>query len=836
MNSLYITRTLGECMERGIGLISHDRRLSALARFGRHGTTLLRAQGFVAVCAVSLLMTACAPCMADDQAGVVFAYQLLAQGKVAAAHKEFDRLTNSLNSRGQADLWAEAVSGQAQACLAGGSSCSALDLLVEALAKVDGNSAAACRLQLTLGIACQQAGRFGQAEVALIEAARLGVSLGLPSARAEAALELGTLAGFREIQEGVVFTAPQGDRGRRGFSVVFRPEFQAEARVMNALDSLSEAVRLSLEARRPDLAVRGLLRLAHFQTLVGNASSASATLARAQAILSTDEFRSATASHWLSCGLLRLALLRSSGLTLSRDLAAQCFKAAAAKALATEDWSSLSYARGLEGQLLELNQKWPEAELLTGEALFLAQRAGNQRALFEWQWQAARILAAQGRDAAARDFYRVATETFRKIRGSFRVGQRSLLDYQSNPGDAFFELANLNLRLADSTKVPEQATSLLRQARDAVEAYKTFEVESQFLDAECSALVENLSGNIEQVLESGGKDAAIIYVLPLSDRTEILVTLPGQRQERWTVRKGRQQMEALANQLRVGLAAGVGIDPGVRNAAESLHRDLIQPIEPLLMEAGIQQLVFVLEGALARVPMAVLHDGNGFLIEKYAVANSPGLALMEPGRARDRKPAILLGGLTTEEPDFKRLQYVGEEVQEIGRLFKNVTLVGDEFTGDRLRDAIAKQSFNMVHLASHASFGGSPETTFVVVRGRRINLNELADLVRPTLLREKPIELLAFSACESAKGNDRLELGLAGVALKSGARSVLATLWSVDDLSTARLMTEFYRQLGANPELTKAQALRAAQLSLIKDPQFSHPYQWGPVVLVGNWL
>jgi CHAT domain-containing protein len=508
---------------------------------------------------------------------------------------------------------------------------------------------------------------------------------------------------------------------------------------------------------------------------------------------------------------------------------------AATLALADEDWSTLSYARGLLGQVLELQGQWPAAEAKTGEALFLAQRAGNQRALFEWQWQSARVLLAQGRLESAKHIYRLATDTFRTIRGTLRGGRRSLLDYQSNPGDAFFELANLNFRLADDAKAPEQSTALLRQARDAVEAYKSFEVESQFLSAECSALLENLSGNIEQVLEAGGKDAAILYVLPLEQRTELLVTLPGQKQERRSLAKGRKELEAVANRLRSGLAANRQ-RAEVQQAAESLYTDLIRPLEALFTENQIKQLVFVLDGALARVPMAALYDGEAFLIEKYAVANSPGLALMEPGRARAGKPTILLGALTTEEAGFVRLKFAQQEVEEIGREFRNVTLAGDQFSADNLRQALAAQPFNLVHLASHASFGGSAETTFVVVHGQRINLNELAELVRPTLLREQPIELLAFSACESARGNERLELGLAGVALKSGARSVLATLWEVEDRSIARLMSEFYRQLAANPALTKAQALRAAQLSLLRDGNFSAPYFWAPAVLVGNWL
>ena len=92
-----------------------------------------------------------------------------------------------------------------------------------------------------------------------------------------------------------------------------------------------------------------------------------------------------------------------------------------------------------------------------------------------------------------------------------------------------------------------------------------------------------------------------------------------------------------------------------------------------------------------------------------------------------------------------------------------------------------------------------------------------------------------MSACQTAAGDTQAALGLAGVAVRSGARSTVATLWSIQDNSTAELMTQFYRVL-KNSEISKAEALRQAQLSLLRDPKYQHPFYWSAFVLVGNWL
>jgi len=98
------------------------------------------------------------------------------------------------------------------------------------------------------------------------------------------------------------------------------------------------------------------------------------------------------------------------------------------------------------------------------------------------------------------------------------------------------------------------------------------------------------------------------------------------------------------------------------------------------------------------------------------------------------------------------------------------------------------------------------------------------------------VELLTLSACQTAAGDDRAALGLAGVAVKAGARSVLATLWSVHDESAARLMGQFYSHLRNDPGITKARALQLAQTALLRDPAFDHPCYWAPYLIIGNWL
>jgi CHAT domain-containing protein len=142
----------------------------------------------------------------------------------------------------------------------------------------------------------------------------------------------------------------------------------------------------------------------------------------------------------------------------------------------------------------------------------------------------------------------------------------------------------------------------------------------------------------------------------------------------------------------------------------------------------------------------------------------------------------------------------------------------------------------VVHLATHGQFSSKAEDTFILTWDDRINIKQLNNVLKTRDRRESSIiELLVLSACQTAVGDKRAALGLAGMAVRAGARSTLASLWSINDAATASFMIKFYQNLADN-KVTKAEALRRAQLALLQNPEYRHPYFWAPFILVGNWL
>src|SRR5207253_10699992 len=133
-------------------------------------------------------------------------------------------------------------------------------------------------------------------------------------------------------------------------------------------------------------------------------------------------------------------------------------------------------------------------------------------------------------------------------------------------------------------------------------------------------------------------------------------------------------------------------------------------------------------------------------------------------------------------------------------------------------------------------FDSDAKKTFVLTFDSKLTLDELEQLLRPSQLRDKPVELLTLSACQTAAGDDRAALGLAGIAIKAGARSAFATLWFVNDQSSTLLVSDFYQQLRDHSEMSKAKALQVAQVKLQADPRYAHPCYWAPFLIIGNWL
>ncbi|PSB61466.1 hypothetical protein C7B79_21885 [Chroococcidiopsis cubana CCALA 043] len=526
-------------------------------------------------------------------------------------------------------------------------------------------------------------------------------------------------------------------------------------------------------------------------------------------------------------------------IAVSRQDIAQLLAASVQQAKALEDQRAISYALGNLGELYEQNGQFNEAENLTQQALFAAQTINATDITYLWQWQLGRLLRDRGNIQPAIAAYNEAVNNLRSLRRDLVAINPDLqFSFRDKVEPVYRQLVDLLLRSkSGADPSPENLTS----ARTTIESLQLAELENFFRSACLDAKPELL----DKVVDKGDRTAAVIYPIILPDRLEVILKLPTQENLRhYTTKKPQDEVEKTLQSLRQYLK-----EPDrtldVQKSSQQLYSWLIQPLEVELEKMQVTKLVFVLDGSLRNVPMGVLYDDKQqkYLLEKYAIALAPGLQLLEPTPLQRQRLNALTAGLSESREfagiEFPRLQNVLYELKQVeSQVPKSEELFNQKFTKDNLQTQINSNPFTVVHMATHGQFSSNLEETFILTWDRLLKIDELDNLLRTSdKSRSSAIELLVLSACETAAGDNRAALGLAGIAVKAGARSTLATLWQVDDRSTARLMSEFYRQL-ADPKLTKAEALQKAQLALWNDKtqDWKRPYFWAAYVLIGNWL
>jgi CHAT domain-containing protein len=184
---------------------------------------------------------------------------------------------------------------------------------------------------------------------------------------------------------------------------------------------------------------------------------------------------------------------------------------------------------------------------------------------------------------------------------------------------------------------------------------------------------------------------------------------------------------------------------------------------------------------------------------------------------------------------FPALAHVPAELGAIHALYGGEVLLDEDFRVPRIEAELDRNEFSVVHVATHGEFSQDSERSFLLTWDGRLGMDRLGEAVGQARFHDRPIELLTLSACDTAQGDERAALGLAGVAIQAGARSALGTLWSVNDVASGKLVGEFYRQLHEAP-ISKALALQRAQQTILRDANHAHPYYWAPFLLIGNWL
>ncbi|MBD2413743.1 CHAT domain-containing protein [Nostoc calcicola FACHB-3891] len=486
------------------------------------------------------------------------------------------------------------------------------------------------------------------------------------------------------------------------------------------------------------------------------------------------------------------------------------------------DRQAQSYALGYLGGLYEQTQQWSNAEDLTQQALQIAQAINAPHIAYQWQWQLGRILKAQGAIKSATSAYEVAFTTLKSLRSDLvAINSDIQFSFREAVEPVYREYVQLLLN-------PEPSQEQLKQARQVIESLQLAELDNFFR----SACLQGQIVPIEQIQQSA---AAVIYPIILPDRLEVIVSLPQQQLRHYATKINQAEVEETIEELRENLEKPFTTPEGKLLSAK-IYDWLIRPVEAELTESQVKTLVFVLDGALRNVAIAALYDGNNYLVEKYSIALTPGLELLGPRPLRQTKLKTLVAGLTEARHGFSSLPNVSDELKTIESEVPSEVLLNQTFTSSALRKQIDSVPFSVVHLATHGQFSSNADETFVLAWDKPIKLNELKNLLSSReQTTPEPIELLVLSACETAEGDKRAALGLAGIAIQAGARSTLASLWSLDDESSARLIGQFYKEL-ATKQVTKAEALRQAQLSLLKDPDYRHPIHWAAYVLLGNWL
>jgi CHAT domain-containing protein len=517
------------------------------------------------------------------------------------------------------------------------------------------------------------------------------------------------------------------------------------------------------------------------------------------------------------------------------DLAIHYAAKALEQAKVIQDQRSESYALGTLGNLYEQAQQWSEAQKLTEQALGLAQANQATDIAYQWQWQLGRIYQAIGRTNEAIASYNAAVTTLDAVRQDLlAIDAEVQFSFRENVELVYRELVNLLL----ATKANSQPTQEnIKQATQVIDSLQLAELED-FLSCDLAPSIELSEKAIDPT-------AAIIYPIILRDRLEVILKLPQSAElRRYTTVLPQSQVEQTLDNLRRELEQLYPSQEG-KILSQQVYNWLIQPAQPALEQEQIKTLVFVLDGAFRNVPMAALYDGQKYLIEKgYAVAVIPGLKLLAPEPIRQIKLNTLAFGLSQVREDFPPHQgfspliNVKTELEQIRAQVPSRELLDRDFTSTALQDLIGAQDFPVVHLATHGQFSSDPKETFILAWDKRIDVRDLSNILnRSDRTRPEGIELLVLSACKTADGDDRAALGIAGVAIQSGARSIVASLWDVNDRSTAKLMSLFYQELVQNSAtISKAEALRRAQLSLLNTSGYNLPRFWASYVLVGNWL
>ncbi|MDY7022080.1 MAG: CHAT domain-containing protein [Cyanobacteriota bacterium] len=389
--------------------------------------------------------------------------------------------------------------------------------------------------------------------------------------------------------------------------------------------------------------------------------------------------------------------------------------------------------------------------------------------------------------------------------------------------------------------------------------------------AEVKLKADDIRKVLSRIASQTGSKPAVLWVAPQDDYLKLVLLTPDaeatgdliSEADRETLMKQVQRLYLeVTNPRRVGTTSYL-------EHAQQLYQWIIQPFETTLDEQGIDTLLLCTGPGLRTLPLGVLHDGKQFLAEKYSLTRIPAFNLLIDTNYEPLKQGNVLAMGVSEFSEKNPLPGVPVELSNIVQpeaeqqtslsplgQWPGKSFLNQVSTLQNLKAQLAANRFEIVHLATHAEFQpGKPHNSYIQLWDTELRLNQMEEM----RWNNPPAELLVLSACKTAVGDKNVELGFAGLALQSGVKSALASLWYVSDRGTLALMSEFYHQL--KTASTKAEALKKAQIAMIQgkvrlqddellisrggvslpqslasstEEELSHPYYWSGFTLIGS--
>ena len=395
-------------------------------------------------------------------------------------------------------------------------------------------------------------------------------------------------------------------------------------------------------------------------------------------------------------------------------------------------------------------------------------------------------------------------------------------------------------------------------------------------------------GNLGRVLQKATGQTAILYPIIFKDRLVLLLVYDqgngkGTQIVEKTLKANENEINTEAENLNESLNRYEGKAGRWKPSSQKLYQWLIGPLQSELQSANITRLIYIPDGKLRLAPISAFYDGKSFIAEHYAVVVNNGLQFVSTQREPGTMGKTLLAGLSRPDGssidqiplDFQdgavesalaasanrgtskktasnarpqrgtaeyrqkmiegmSLPSVNNEIHSLEGRLDSKTLMNENFTHGNLENDLQTGGYEFVHIASHGHFAHTAKESFILTHDKTLHVDEVEKVIHVKPGKGSQIDLVTFSACETATGDDRAPLGFSGIAIKAKARNALGALWSVNDNATYQFMEKFYTALKKNGG-DKADALQQAQKEMIREPKLANPFFWAAFILVGSW-